>query len=590
MLASLIGAFRAIAAASHRQEFRALMSLGAPRRALVRHQTRMGLTHGASAALLGAATGLGVTQARAGLGGEVTPDTAWVLLVVVALGIAATAFAYWVVGYWVTGGTAPALPRHDAAAAMGVAVHPPPQSRLKRFAVPLTLAVFVVVSAFITPHLATSDSVASGLVNAWIIAYSIVALFGIPTLIVWAGARAATRLSQVAGSALLHGGNAARIAGDGLTRPTPARAVAIGAVGLVLGGTLAIGVMVNAMGARNDAGAALTPSLIVSTSGLPNLDLSAHASQAAGWNRQSLDPTMVAALQADSRVIAIPAAMLTAHVGSADGSPVVGVDSTTYLAVNPADMDLVSEGSARALYFDGAVAMGGGTGGVSPAVLTVGDASADVTVPQVGGPFPALPRSWAEAQFGQGVTSAVLLYDAPGGDAHTAIADYDVVDLHVRDFGGGGAGSSEINRTTLLAVSGTLLMLAVGLVIALSLSAQKMRGHDYATMSALGASRSALRWGTAIESAVVAASGSAVGILLGGAWGLWLALSGDRIPWDLVWAGLAFDINHAPWGTVLALSFVSIVGAAIASVMTRSRLERLTPAEQLREAIKEGVS
>ncbi|MCB2411723.1 hypothetical protein LGT39_02525 [Demequina sp. TTPB684] len=586
LLASLIGAFRAISTASHRREFRALMDLGAPRKALVREQVRLGLFHGAVAALTGTVLGTGITQGVAGPGGHFNSNTAWTLLTVLLLLVVATTLAYWFVGFWVTGGTGRAVSPRDIEVAMGVESVPIPRRRLRRFAVPLALAAFVVVSALVTPHLETSNLESSGLVKVWIIAYSMVAFFGIPFLIIWAGAKAAAWLSHLTGRALLHGGNAARIAGDGLTRPTPARAVAIGAVGLVLGGTLAIGIMVNALEARNDAGAALTPSLMVSTTGLPDRDIVAQASQAVGWNSQGLDPELVAALQADDRVIAVPAAMLTARVGSTDGSPAVGDDSTTYLAVDPTDLDRVSKGSARALYFEGAVAMGGG---VSPAVLSVGEASAKVTSPKVGGPFTALPRDWAEGEFGRGVTSAVLLYDGEAGDAQAAIVDYDVDDLRVTDFGGGGTGSGGLNRAGVLTVSGTLLLLAVGMVIALSLSVQRTRGHDYATMSALGASRPALRWGTAIESAVVAASGSVMGILLGGAWGLWLGLSSDRISWELVWTGIAFDLDHAPWGTVLTLALAAIVASAIASVIARSRLERLTPAEQLREAIKEGA-
>ncbi|NYI40165.1 FtsX-like permease family protein [Demequina lutea] len=587
LLASLIGAFRAIAAASHRAEFRALMDLGAPRRGLVRHQTRLGLIHGAFAALSGSGLGVAMTQSAAGLGGQFNSTTLWMLLTIVGLTVAATTLAYWVVARWITRGTGRAPSVYDVDAAMGVTSGPAPQSRLRRFAVPLALAAFVVVSAFVTPRLESSSSVPSGLLSAWILAYGLVLGVGLPVLVVWAGARAATWLSGLAGKALLHGGNAARIAGDGLTRPAPARAVAIGAVGLVLGGTLAIGVILNAMGARNEAGATLTPVRVISTAGLPNLNLGTAPAPAIGWEQQGLDPTLVANLQADDRIVVVTADMLTARVASVDPAIVINPHTTTYLAVSAKDLDKVSKGAARALYFDGAVAMGGGA---NPSVLTIGAASAEVTTPLVAGPFSALPREWAEREFGTGVTSAVLLYDAPGGSVTTAIADYDLTGLHVQDLGGRGASSGPLNRTGVLAVSGTLLMLAVGLVVALSLSVQKTRGHDYATMSALGASRGALRWGTAIESAVVTSAGATMGVVLGAASGLWLAVSGDRVPWSLAWKGITFDIDHAPWGTVTFLALASIAAAAVASVIARARLERLTPTEQLREAIKEGVS
>jgi len=589
LLASLIGAFRAIAAASHRQEFRALMDLGAPRKALVRRQVRLGLVHGAVAALTGTVLGAGITQGVAGLGGDFNSNTAWALLTIVLLSVVAATLAYWFVGFWVTGGTGRAVSAHDVEVAMGVASTPAPQSRLRRFAVPLALGAFVVVSALVTPHLTTSSTVPSGLVTAWVIAYSLVAFFGLPFLVIWGGARAATWLSHLAGRALLHGGNAARIAGDGLTRPTPARAVAIGAVGLVIGGTLTIGIMLNAMGARNDAGAALTPRLIVSTAELPNLDLITGPPPATttGWNQAGLDTALLAALEADDRVIAVPAAMLTARVTSAGNSVSGSFDPRTYMALEPSDLDRVSNGASRALYFDGAVIMGGGP---DAAVMTVEGNSVRATAPNVAGPLPAVPRTWAEGKFGVAVTSAVLLYDGPGGTADAAISEYDVAGLDVRSFGGQGGGSGALSRTGILAVSGALLVLAVGLVVALSLSIQRTRGHDYATMSALGASRSALRWGTAIESAVVTGAGAAMGVVLGGVWGLWLAVSGDRVPWSLAWKGIAFDLDHAPWGTVAFLALASIAAASVASVVARARLERLTPAEQLRVAIKQGAS
>ncbi|NTV38758.1 MAG: hypothetical protein HGA51_02200 [Demequinaceae bacterium] len=589
LVASLIGAFRAIAAARHRSGFRSLMDLGAPRRGLVRHQTRLGLVHGVIAAPTGAALGGGIAQAMEGFGGAFQSNTMWTLLTIVGLSIASTTLAYWFVGLWITGGTGRTLSAHDVDAAMGVTSGPAPKSRGRRFAVPLGLMAFVVVSALVTPRLTTASTVPSRLATAWLFAYMLVLSFGLPVVVVWVGAKAAAWLSRLAGRALLHGGNAARIAGDGLTRPTPARAVAIGAVGLVLGGTLMIGVIFNATGARNDAVAAVTPRLIISTAELPNRDVITDQTAAApGWEKQGLDPELLAALQADDRFVIVPAGILTARVDSVDRPDGADFSTAPYLTINPADLERVSAGSSRALYFGGAAAMGGGP---NPARLTVDGTSAEVAAPRVGGPFSALPRDWAESAFGSGVTSAALLYDGAAGDAHAAMADYDVTGLYVQDLGGPGTGSGSgaLSRTGVLMVSGTLLILAVGLVVALSLGVQKMRGHDYATISALGASRNALRWGTAIESAVVTASGSALGMMLGGAWGLWLGVSGNNVPWHLARTGITFDIDHAPWGTVTLLALVSIATAAIVSVIARARVERLTPAEQLREAVREGA-
>lgn len=581
LAAALVGSFRTIAIASHRQEFEALMGLGASRCSLVRHQARLGLTHGTVATLAGAVTGAGITQIRGGFGPEFNSATLWALLTTMGAGMISTLVAYWVAGRWVTrdgGGRAAVGPATGPIAASSTA-----RPRRKALAVVGGLAAFAIFSALALPHIASGPTGPSGIVFAWMIADTFVLLAGVPVVLTWSGAQAGAWLSRLAGRALLRGGTAARIAGDGLTRPTPARAVAIGGVGLVLGATLGIGLMVNAVDARNGAGDALTPDATISTTDLPDRYVGTDVEAAInGWEPAALAPSLVAALEGDPRVSVVSAAMLTASVTAADGGD---FGPTTYLAIDPTDLDRVSPGAPRALYFGGAVAMGGGP---NPGTLSVGKASATAAAPHVGGPFTAIPRDWAQRTFGQGATSAVLLYMSDGVDAQAVLADYDVDGLYVHFRTPSGVAYNGLPRAATLAVAGSLLILAVGLVVSLSLSVQRMRGHDFATMSALGATNGALRWATAIESAVVTASGAFMGLVAGAAWGLANALIGDGIPARLAWHGARFDLRHGPWGTVGLLALAAILAAAVASVLARSRLERLTPAQQLREAIKEG--
>ena len=583
MLAAFVGAFRAIAASSRRREFAALVSLGAPRRELIRHQDRLGWHDGVRASLGGTALGLGITQAQAGFGGEFTSNTLWAVAVTSGVAIVATVVAYGVVARWavprgLTANGIPALRPHADAASLA-------RGPRRRRWIGWIIAASVVVASLLIVAFAGGTNPTSGVTTAIFVCATLILMIAIPTGIVWAGALAANRLSTLAGGALLRGGVAARIAGDGLTRPTPARSVAVGAVGLVLGATAFMGLIANPMAARNSAGGALTAPVVVSTAEYRGSDNTARP----GWEDDAIDASLLAALSADDRLVVVPGALLTSSVAPedmADGSTDAATES--YLAVYPGDLDRVSHGAASALYFEGPTALGGAP---FSGILTVGESHARVDTPSVAAPFSGVPRDWAESVFGTAPTSVVLIYNGADGSKATDVIDgYDLPGLHVYVSDRAGDVSGGLDPATTLIISGTLLTIAVGLVVALSLSAAKTRGHDYATLAALGATRGALRWGTALESAVLSGTGAVVGVAVGSGFGLASSLNGDRAPRRLLGDAIRFDLAHAPWLVLAVLTVGAVLLAAGASVAARSRVENLSPAEQLREATKQGAS
>ena len=102
--AVVVGAFRALAAAPHRQEFHALMALGAARRGLKSHQWRTAAIHGAIFSVGATVLGATIRQVTAGGLGDFNSSTAWVLLTTAAMGVVTMVVAYAIVAHWVTGG------------------------------------------------------------------------------------------------------------------------------------------------------------------------------------------------------------------------------------------------------------------------------------------------------------------------------------------------------------------------------------------------------------------------------------------------------------------------------------------------------
>lgn len=190
-------------------------------------------------------------------------------------------------------------------------------------------------------------------------------------------------------------------------------------------------------------------------------------------------------------------------------------------------------------------------------------------------------------------TSAVLLYPAGDTSVANALADYDLTGLEVTEGAPSGWHSDGVNTATLAGIVTPLLLLAIGLVIALAFTVQRLRAGDYATMSALGATRAALRGATAMEAAVTTFIGAVVGMAFGVALGAYSTTQTAHVGFtelnSTVWWNIGFDIAHAPWLTLWALTAAATALAAAGSLLARARTDASSPSEQLREAIKEGA-
>jgi len=379
------------------------------------------------------------------------------------------------------------------------------------------------------------------------------------------------------------------IAADGLLRQTPVRTIAIVAIGTILAGSTAIAMGLNGTAARIEVANELAPEVIVSTFTMdrrsfePN-DIKPPALDGVIDAPAAVPDFLVTSMQADSRLIVVPAGVIVADPGTAWGD---SRKPFALMAPSARAFDAVSPGAARDLYFAPGFSWGYATS------ITVAGHELTMHDPFVPAPVTGAPREWVESQVGPLPTSAVLLY--PAGDTSVAdvLADYDLTGLEVTEGAPSGWHSGGVNPGVLVRIAGPLLLLAIGLVIALAFTVQHLRAGDYATMSALGATRAALRGATAVEAAVTTVIGAVVGMVVGMAYGAYFTLQSAHVVLtelsSTVWSNIGFDFAHAPWLTLWALTVAATALAAAGSLMARARTDASSPSEQLREAIKEGA-
>ncbi len=590
LLTALIGAFRILAAAPHRQEFGALQDLGSPRRSLVRHQTQLGLTHSIVAALTGASIGAIATQAVKGFGGDFNSGTAWTLLIIVGSSIAATVLAYALVARWTTGTPGTTSRR-------SLTTNNPGRSRLSRWW-PWVAAGIVIAAPLIMRAWAASGYEYSGgsqrpmsakLLIGTAVTLQVLSMIAVTALLILAGARAATALTTLAGRTLSRatdGTGLGAIAADGLTRPTPVRGVAMVGIGVILAIATALSMGANGVDARNHLSADLIPHAVVSTFHMapPRLGPVVSATTTAGAPK-GLPDALLAAFLEDPRLIVVPTAAILTDPVKAEGA---SRDPGLLLAPDALAFDKVSNGAARNLFFSDGYSWG------YVSSIVVAGRTLTMHSPSVSAPVTGVPRAWAESQLGALPTSAVLLYPAGETPVVDILADYDLAEFQVtRPTLSRSTPDNSVQASTLFGIAGPFLLLAIGLVIALAFTVQRLRAGDYATMSALGATRSALRGATAIEAAVTTLIGAALGMAFGVALGAYATTFTAGVGLtqlsSIVWWNIGFDIMHAPWLTLWALTLATTGLAAVGSLVARARTDASTPSEQLREAIKEGA-
>lgn len=593
--AVLVGAFRALAAAPHRQEFHALMALGASRRGLRSHQLRMGAIHGAIFSVGATVLGAAFRQITAGGVGEFNSSTAWLLLTTAGIGVVTMLVAYVIVARWVTDGAErSSLNSRTPATEVRPEGERPTKRRVLQWRWPW-LAIAILIASPLANRLweASGYQYSGGSERPWwarllvgaAVTLGFATWLATPALVMLVGARAASVLGKLSGRALAagsHGTGFRAIAADGLLRHTPVRRVATVAIGTVMAIATALSIQSNSFDTCSHIAAELAPHAIVSTFPMAPPSLTPpRASDTAEGTPQALPDALLTALTSDTRLVVVPSAVLVAEPNSDHPS------SWLILAPDERAFDAVSPGAARTLYFSGARSWGH----VYSAV--VAGHALHVPTPSPG-PVTGIPRTWAEAQVGSRPTSAVLLYPSSDADVREVLADYNLGGLEVTYPTRYPASDNSVRASALFGIAGPFLLIAIALVVALAFTVQRLRAGDYATMSALGATQSALRRATAVESAVTTLIGSILGLAVGAGFGAYLTwgnAGGDRAAvFDTTtWWNISFDIVHAPWLMLGALTVVATGLAAVGSVFARSRLDASSPSEQLREAVKEGA-
>ncbi|WP_084125308.1 FtsX-like permease family protein [Demequina sp. NBRC 110054] len=600
--AAVAGTLDAAHLATRRAELAALHALGQPRSSLIgrevrRSAVRASIAAGTSLVLGAAAVQLWLIALR---GTALVPvdwwavadlAVSWLLLVV-----SATLGTWWAAVWATRPGSSPADSPPGASASDEVGAKRRP--RWPWFALAFSVAT---IGTMLIPGITDSTN---GLVIALGIAASLSLYLLIPVLLVYWGSGLGNRIVRRLGRALgtrSAGGSARSLAADALVRPAPLRVAALGAVGLVVAIATGAGVLLNGMAARNDLAQAITPDAYVSTVNYYG-DVYGQGDPwtGTGW-APALDEDLVASLEADERLIVVRAATLVTEEtplpeswGAEEGTM---QSSETLIALAPDALDAISADGLRPTYLDDGVAIGGAS------LVALGDTVVELDTPSVSAPFLAIDRAWAEDTFGPSADSTLLLYvgaTLPDGSAkpeqdsevQQILADHDLEDAIVSVtssatvmYGDG----ERVDLGNLTVFGGPFLLAAVGIVIALSAATQRLRAREHATLVALGVQAGTLRAAAAIEAGVVTAVGAALGLVAGTVLGAFLsALNGAGGLSIRAW-NVGYDLAQAPWAALLALVLASTALAAGMAALVRFRAEARTPAEQLRDADKEGV-
>ncbi|WP_062205369.1 FtsX-like permease family protein [Demequina salsinemoris] len=594
--AAVTGTLDAAHLATRRAELTALHALGQTRSSIVagmvrRSAARAAIVAGASLVLGGAAAQ--VRLAALGWTSRVNLDwgavgelvAAWFMLVV-----AATLGTWWAT-VWAT--------RAESASPTGPTPGTMPRDvadskRRPRWPwIALTFAV-VTIGTMLVPGITDSTS---GLVIALGIAASLSLYLLIPVVLVYWGSGLGNRIIRRLGRALGGDGatgSARSLAADALVRPAPLRVAAIGAVGLVVGVTAGAGVMLNGQSARNALAYDMMPDAEVSTVDFLD-DPSQPGWTGTGW-APALDEDMITSLESDNRLVVVRTSVLRTEETPAPADWGLGENDMqageTLIAIEPDALDEVAPPGLRVTYLDYGVGIGGVT------LVALDGTVTELDSPSATAPFLAVDRAWAEDQFGAAADSMLLIYAADpsmsGDDFEAALLSHDLGDAVVStpysDFGSAySADGVPIGLRDLTQYGGPFLLVAVGIVIALSAATQRLRAREHATLVALGVQSGTLRTAAAIEAGTVTAVGAALGLVAGTVLGTFLsALNGAGGLGIRLW-NAGFDLAQAPWGALLALVVASVALAAGLAALIRVRGESRTPAEQLREADKAGV-
>ncbi|MFV0634552.1 FtsX-like permease family protein [Demequina sp.] len=604
-------AFRAMWIATQRARLASELALGATRQRLVRAHTAAGAREGALAVALGIALGALARQAAEGVGaGHWQSSAAWLWLTVAVLGIVALTLAYRVVALWATRGSVRQVAAGLAAGANGSPADAPARRRpRRRTLVWLGIGAVVVLACGVfagTGMLSTDGDVSPARAVGVIMVGTVLAAtlyLVVPLGLAYAGAKAVTWASRRVMRALAvpsAPGSARSLAADALERPAPLRTMAAVAVVAVMGTATAVTVLYTGINARQQVAFALEPTAVVSTVPVLGTDGSLNALES-GWV-PGLDPNTLEALRSDESFRAIEAGLLVTDVRAIDVEDVPDDDWANprrdlLLAVSPESVEDVEPDATRALqlrpgneWTSGTL---GWTSGFPQGTTYVEVDGLRRDTSSIHGsslPWSGIDRAWAQSVWGEAPTAAILLYSAAGVDVEAALARHDLGDAQVTISAGFGW-SSGVNGGLIAAVTAPFLLVAVGIVIALAWSSQRLRAADQATLLALGAQPATLRRAAALEAAIPTALATGVGLAGGLAAGLLLDVTNrDALFSAGMVDGALFTVAAMPWGVLLALAASASALCAAGAVVVRARLDRRSPAAQLTEAQKVGVS
>ncbi|WP_062517760.1 FtsX-like permease family protein [Demequina gelatinilytica] len=588
LIAAVTGTLRSAHLATRRAELASRSALGQSRTSLIGAEARRGVAAGGVWGLGALLAGSVTRQLVAGFGGAAPDWLAAVTLTFFAIALVSGAALGWTASAaWATRGRG----EDDA---------PAGQARRRRPRWTWVAGGFALLGL---ACVATGwpDVYSAPFEVAVAIAAAIGLYLALPALLVrWGallGARIVMRFAALLGKGA-DPASARALGSHALVRPAPLRAAAIGAIGFVIAAASGATVAINGNAARNDVAQTLAPDAVVASVATLGEDASS-AEAAPGW-APALDPAIVAALEADPRLVVVPAAALTTSVAPLPGD-LADYDGQlggggTILAVENDSLDGLGPSGLRAAYLGDAVVID-----VAPEVLVVGDVDVRVDTPAVAAPFAAIERTWAEETFGPAPDSALLVYAASSvprapGDASQASDVHDVLAGHALEGAYVSAspdyywpGESRADAWSLTLLAGPFLLGAVAIVVVLAAATQRLRAREHATLVALGAQARTMRAAAALEAAVVTGVGAVLGLVAGLTLGLATSsLNGAGGGAIRLW-NIGFDLTQVPWAALIGLAALSVGLAAGLAALVRVRADALSPAEQLRDAEKEGV-
>ncbi|PKQ27084.1 MAG: hypothetical protein CVT64_01150 [Actinobacteria bacterium HGW-Actinobacteria-4] len=331
-----------------------------------------------------------------------------------------------------------------------------------------------------------------------------------------------------------------------------------------------------------------------------------------GLEQTALDPSLLAALSADSRIHVVPFARLRAGDPYEytelwpDGRIEESTRQDTYLAVDVAASDAVVPDGYRLLGLSDGTFVAAGEGNYSNVAVNMrGHEIVVAGVSEPVHPFWSSSRDsvvsldWARERFGPAPISGALIYAVDDTVSVRAVVSEYVTPgqaytySHNEDYG-----VVMLSRAP-LGASGTVLLagliIAVALIVAMSTASQRLRRREYATMAALGATPASLRVAPAIEAAVTASIAIVTGVAVGLTY--WLATANPYLmsPGAPIDAGealwhLGAHLGLFPWTSLAIGALVTVASAALASLVFGASMQQRTPVEELRTAMKEGVS